>query len=1090
MSLEVEIAPEARPLIEARELPWFDDLKRTAEHLERDALVSVGNLWGSAQPLVLAALLGKKPLQAHPICIVASSDAEAESFALDLAAFGIESLALPSRDPSDPATIAGRLAWARSMASAGHAEVWVASILALLQPLPPLKSLSAEALDLRLGQGLDVEALLRRLVKLGYERVPLVENPGEVSLRGDILDVYPYATEHPLRIELFDDEVESLRSFHAGSQLSVDSHQDLSVCLISDTGSVEEGGLTPLEFLPKETRLVLVEPLRIQERGEALAIRSPAYERAWRTYGAQQEVHSRLILQTLPGDTLSLDTRSVSGLEVGMEHAPAVLTEEAAKGQRILIPCHSEGDEARLLQTLESAVPPGTVETRVGTITKGFRIPPWNLIVVGHHELKGVQGSRRRVRKHAEHKVKAIQSFFELKAGDYVVHAVHGLALYRGLKRMQRGGGEEEHLHLTFAEEVSLFVPTSRIDMVQRYVGARGEGLKLDKIGGTSFRKRKEKVERGLFDMASELIEIQAKRALRVRDPWQGDAELIESFENTFPYEPTPDQALTTLDLAEGLTNQKPMDRMLCGDVGFGKTEMAVRAAFRVVAGGGQVAVLVPTTVLADQHYRTFRERMADFPVRIEVSSRYVSGAKNREILEATAKGEVDILVGTHRILGKKVKFQNLGLVIIDEEQRFGVAHKEHFKKLRAEVDLLTMTATPIPRTMHMSLAGLRDISALSTPPPGRQPIQTVLGYREDDEMILEALERELARGGQVYFLHNRVQSIETAAARLRQLLPGLRLTIGHGQMGATELRAVMDTFARGDADVLVATTIIENGIDIPEAGTILIDEADHFGLAELHQLRGRVGRGERKSYCYLLVEQHKPLNDIAKKRLKALEEMSHLGAGFGISIKDLELRGAGNILGAQQSGHIAAVGYDMYCRLLRATVERIESGGGPVTEGLRVEEHEAGVELALGLVAYLPDDWIENAETRLEILRELSACHTPEEVGAVEVELHDRFGRLPVPAQTLLAMFALRTRLDPYHLDRIVYQGEALVISYHDPVLFETMVAHLERSGEAIDMRRIRSGVAHWVPPQHVRTSDDVLAWLDRILPAEPHGA
>ncbi|MEZ6003629.1 MAG: transcription-repair coupling factor [Planctomycetota bacterium] len=1084
MSLAEEIHEDVlRPMLHAGELPVTGELGKLIGLLEKQCNVSVGNLWGSAQPLVLAALRGRAPLAKETVCVVASSDAEAEAFALDLMAFGLESLPLPARDPSDPATIAGRLHWARTLSSPGARPVLVASILALLQPLPPVKSLEAEELTLRLGQELDVEPLLKRLVKLGYERTPLVEKPGEVSLRGDILDLFPFALEHPLRIELFDEEIESLRSFHPESQLSIDRLDAISVCLISDTGSVEEWGLTPLEFLPKDTRLVLVEPLRVEERGQALAIRSPAYERAWRTYGKQQENHRQLILQTLPGEHLSMDTRSTSGLEVGMEQAPMVLADEASRGARILIPCHSEGDQARLLEMLAGKLPPGTVETHVGTVSRGFRIPAWQLIVISHHELKGIQGTRRRVRKHAEHKVKAIHSFFELKLGDYVVHAVHGLAIYRGLKRMQRGGGEEEHLHLAFADEVSLFVPTSRIDMVQRYVGARHEGLKPDKIGGSAFRKRKEKVERGLFDMASDLIEVQAQRAMRTRDAWSGDPDLVASFENTFPYEPTPDQAKATADMAEDLTSPKPMDRMLCGDVGFGKTEMAVRAAFRVVAGGGQVAVLVPTTVLADQHYRTFAERMADFPVRVEVASRYVTGNKAKEVIQATAEGEVDILVGTHRILSKQVRFKNLGLVIIDEEQRFGVAHKEHFKRLRAEVDILTMTATPIPRTMHMSLAGLRDISALSTPPPGRQAIETILGYREDEQAILEALERELARGGQVFFLHNRVQTIHAVAGRLGQLLPGLRLAVGHGQMGATELRAVMKSFARGEADVLVATTIIENGIDIPSAGTILIDEADHFGLAELHQLRGRVGRGDKKSYCYLLVEQNKPLADIARKRLKALEELSHLGAGFGISIKDLELRGAGNILGAQQSGHIAAVGYDMYCRLLRATVERLEAGGGPVAEGLRPEELEAGVELSLGLVAYLPDDWIENPETRLEILRELSDCHRGSEVDAVAAELHDRFGRVPGPTETLLEMFRLKTRLDPFHLERVTFQGHALVIQYHDPVLFETMLGRIA-GGSKLDVRRIRSGVAHLVPPRLVDTPDEVLTWLLRILP------
>ncbi|MFT5058328.1 MAG: transcription-repair coupling factor (superfamily II helicase), partial [Planctomycetota bacterium] len=603
MQTETKEAPQADgfvPLLIAANLAIFPDLQKAAKHLAKPAPVSIGNLWGSAQPLILSALMNQEPLRGDTLCIVLSTDAEAESFALDMAAFGIPSLPLPSRDPSDPATIAGRLEWARATSHGEGSHILVASILALLQPLPALKALEAEALELNLGETLNVQVLLKRLVHLGYERVPLVENPGEVSLRGDILDLYPYAVENPIRIEMFDAEIESLRSFDAVSQLSITTHKDLSVCLIADTGSVEDGGLTPLEFLRSDSRLVLVEPLRINERGEALAIRSPAFERAWKTYKKKEDNHRQLILQTLPGDTLSLDTRSVAGLEVGMEMAPGLLAEEAARGSRILITCHSEGDEARLVQTLENAVPAGAIETRVGTITKGFRVPAWGLIIIGHHELKGIQGTRRRVRHLSEHKVKAIQSFFELKRGDYVVHAVHGLALYRGLKRMKRGGGEEEHLHLSFADDVSLFVPTSRIDMVQRFVGARGTGLKLDKIGGTSFRKRKEKVERGLFDMASDLIEVQAKRALRRRDAWAGDEELIESFDKTFPYEPTPDQKTSGAEIAENLASEKPMDRMLCGDVGFGKTEMAVRAAFRVVAGGGQVAVLVPTTVLAD----------------------------------------------------------------------------------------------------------------------------------------------------------------------------------------------------------------------------------------------------------------------------------------------------------------------------------------------------------------------------------------------------------------------------------------------------------------------------------------------------------
>ncbi|HKX46281.1 MAG TPA: DEAD/DEAH box helicase, partial [Planctomycetota bacterium] len=536
-----------------------------------------------------------------------------------------------------------------------------------------------------------------------------------------------------------------------------------------------------------------------------------------------------------------------------------------------------------------------------------------------------------------------LRSFFELEPGDLVVHAVHGLARYAGLVRMDRAGGEEEHLHLLFEADVSLYVPSSRIDLVQRYVGTGGGPPKLDKLGGGAFRRRQEKVGRAVLDLAADLLEVQALRETRKRPAWNAPPELVRDLLAAFPYEDTPDQRSVTEELERELTGERPMDRLLCGDVGFGKTEVAMRAVFRVVAGGGQAAVLVPTTVLAEQHLATFRERFAAFPVRVECLTRLEAGSSVKATLEGVESGAVDVLIGTHRILSKDVRFRRLGLVVVDEEQRFGVVHKEKLKTLRSAVDVLTLSATPIPRTLHMSLAGVRDISALSVPPIGRQDVETHLAYREDRALVRDVLLREKHRGGQAFFLHNRVQSIEIVVRELEALVPECRFVFGHGQMGGRELERVMRTFTRGDADVLVSTTIVENGIDIPAAGTILIDEADRFGLAELHQLRGRVGRGQQRAWCYLLVDRSKPLSHVARERLKALEELCHLGAGFQISMKDLELRGAGNLLGPEQSGHIAAVGYDMYCRLLAQTVERLRSGALPAA-GARAAELAAEV--------------------------------------------------------------------------------------------------------------------------------------------------
>ena len=1080
------VDPAAHPFPDA-------DLKRIGRAIDRSGAASVGGVWGGAQ--ALAALQIADHLGA-PMLVVTSTDGEAESFALDLAAFGREAALFPSRDAGargDGAAgaVRRRLELAQALAGGAAADsprVAVASLLALAQPLPRLKDLQAEFVQFRTGEVLDVHGLLARLVRAGYTREPLVEEPGQVSLRGDILDVFPYASREPLRIEMFEEEIESLRSFDPAEQRSVATHEAIEVCLASDDAREEsEGGVHLFDLVDAGALVVHAEPLRIAERRESLGRQSGSYERAMLAADRSAAKRRVLEVQSLPGDTATLDTRSVQGLSSGVAATAPELARLAADGTRVIVACLTEAERDRVGAQFEKVGADG-VEVTCGFVSRGFRAPGWGLLVIGSHELKGTLGARRRsanARSH-QHKVKALQSFFELKKGDLVVHAVHGLARYMGLERMARGEGEEEHLHLVFAGEVSLYVPASRIDMVQRYIGAGGSGVSLDRIGGQSFRKRKEKVEQGLFDLASELIEVQAKRQLRKRAAWDHDDDLVSEFLAEFPWDDTEDQTEVSAEIARDLASERPMDRLLCGDVGFGKTEMAVRAAFRVVSGGGQVAVLVPTTILAEQHLSTFGERMADFPMTVRGLSRYTTGPERKETLAGLAEGRVDVVIGTHRVLSKDVRFKRLGMVIIDEEQRFGVTHKEHFKKLRANVDMLTLTATPIPRTLHMSLSGIRDISALNVPPPGRQEIETRLGYRSDDETITHAIRREINRGGQVFFLHNRVTSIEATARHLRGLVPEARYAIGHGQMAASELREVMESFRAGDANVLVATTIIENGVDVPTANTIVVDEADHFGLAELHQLRGRVGRGSVKAFCYLLVDKHKPLKENARARLKALEEMNHLGAGFGIAVKDLELRGAGNVLGPQQSGHIAAVGYDMYCRLLKLTVERLAAGEGADRERPRFEETEAGCELEIGLRAFLPDGWIASPDERLDALRALSRAEDEGGLDEAFGALADRYGKAPAEAKALRRLFALKIPLDAAGVRHVAWHEDRYVMQYTDAVAFEHLFA--AGGGRRLDLRRIKPGVAHLVAPGYIAgKAAKAVDWLEKVIGAAP---
>jgi transcription-repair coupling factor (superfamily II helicase) len=625
-------------------------------------------------------------------------------------------------------------------------------------------------------------------------------------------------------------------------------------------------------------------------------------------------------------------------------------------------------------------------------------------------------------RRHLESR--AIDSFLDLSEGDLVVHVSHGIARYRGMQLVDRhdptagtpikGGSAEEHLILEFRDGVRVFVPASKIDLVQKYVGGGNTQPELSRFGGASWQNRKARVQAAVMDLASDMIQLQALREAQPGIAYPPDTDWQREFEAAFPYQETPDQLTSLGEIKLDMERARPMDRLLCGDVGYGKTELAVRAAFKAIDNGRQVAVLVPTTVLAEQHYRTFGQRLAEYPFVVECLSRFRTTGEQKEIVNRLAKGGVDVVIGTHRLVSADVQFKDLGLVIIDEEQRFGVEHKERLKRLREKVDVLTMTATPIPRTLHLSLLGVRDISNLETPPPDRLSIETRI-VRFDAQLIRHAILRELNREGQVYFVHNRVFDINTVAEKVRSIVPEARVAVVHGQMAADELEQGMLSFVRREADVLVATTIIESGLDIPNANTIFINDADSYGLADLHQLRGRVGRYKHRAYAYLLLSGDKMVSPTASRRLKAIEEFTELGAGFKIAMRDLEIRGAGNILGTQQSGHIAAVGYEMYCQLLENAVRNLKNQ--PLRTPLEVT-------LDLPWPAYLPRDYVAGQRLRIEVYRRLARVRKLDRLEDFRQELRDRYGPLPEPAEWLMRLAELRLlaakwQIATVHLDK-----------------------------------------------------------------------
>jgi transcription-repair coupling factor (superfamily II helicase) len=922
----------------------------------------------------------------------------------------------------------------------GKGVIIAASMQAISQPIPKLSAIESGSLSLQTGKQTTPEDVSAWLIDNGFERTDKVDLPGQFARRGGIVDIYAplmaFAAEagqtQALRVEFFGDTIESIRTIDLDSQVS--THQLSAVSIISATcGDKQEQRELFLNILPADAIVILDEPADCQEVAKVYFERAEQKDRLynWPAIHKSLERFTQLHISRFatenPDEFIKLDIRSVqqyqhkaASLWAGHKEALAELV-ALAKEQEVLLYCEAQAEIDRVSEIIRQEhgdIPP-RFKLLKGFIHQGFAMPALNTTILSHHELFGQFALRRRQRPMRA--TTPIDTLEDLQQGDYVVHSSYGVGKFLGIETIREKTGPGEYLTIEYDGGVKVQVSVNNIGLVQKYIGTSPKRPKLSKVGSKRWQNQKEKVAQSVKDLAVELLELQAKRQAIGGFAFPPDSKWQNEFEASFPYQETPDQTTNAAQIKQDMMQPAAMDRLLCGDVGYGKTELAMRAAFKAVENGKQVAALVPTTVLSIQHARTFTERFADFPVVVESLNRFKTTAQAKDIISRTRAGKVDILIGTHRLLSGDVKFKDLGLVIIDEEQRFGVEHKEKLKKLRVNVDILTMTATPIPRTLHMAMLGLRDISSLATAPLDRRSIVTsVTTY--NDELIRKTIVRELNRQGQVFFVHNRVKSIEKKCWEIQKLVPDAKVAIAHGQMTSHELEKAMIAFVLGQTDVLVCTTIIESGLDIPNANTMIINDADRFGLAELHQLRGRVGRYKHRAYAYMLLPASRPITPIASKRLKAIEEYSHLGAGFRIALRDLEIRGAGNILGAEQSGHIQMVGYQMYCELLANAVRQMKNEPAETTPTANVD---------LGFAAYIPKNYIPADRIRLDVYRRIAVAKTAEELSHLETELADVYGPPAEEIKSLLSIAELRIAADKLDIKSIVAHGGNLVFSF-----------------------------------------------------------
>lgn len=930
----------------------------------------------------------------------------------------------------------------------------VTSFDGFMDALLPAEKIRQRVIKLSNTDTVDFEELKKKIADLGYDREVQIEGPGQFAVRGGILDVFPITEEVPIRIEFWGDEIDSIRTFDVDSQRSIENLEAIEIYPATDFPEEEGQRVSFLDYFEKEESILFLdEPARLQEKGEGVEeeyleaqknrleagmevtdVRIPLYytkdviKKMNEYYCIGFSALETRVKEFKTNHLYSIHVKSVNPYNNSFEMLTRDLKRLKRNGYRVVLLSGSRTRARRLAEDLrdynlssyysedkERVVMPGEILTTFGHVAEGYEYPMLKFTVISETDIFG-RGKKKRKRKIYEGQ--KIQSFSELKIGDYVVHENHGLGIYQGIEKMDIDKTSKDYMKISYAggRGSNLYIPATQLDLIQKYADADAKKPKLNRLGTQEWTKTKTKVRGAVKEIAKDLVELYAARQKEEGFVYGPDTVWQKEFEEMFPFEETEDQIMAIDAVKQDMESRKIMDRLICGDVGYGKTEIAIRAAFKAVQESKQVVYLVPTTILAQQHYNTFVQRMKDFPVRIDLMCRFRTPTQQKKTIEDSKKGLVDIIIGTHRVLSDDLKFKDLGLLIIDEEQRFGVQHKEKIKKLKENVDVLTLTATPIPRTLHMSLIGIRDMSVLEEAPQDRMPIQTyVMEY--NDEMVREAIQRELSRQGQVYYVYNKVKDIEEVADRIQSLVPDAVVAYAHGQMSEHQLEQIMFDFINGEIDVLVSTTIIETGLDISNANTMIIHEADKLGLSQLYQLRGRVGRSNRMAYAFMLYKRDKLLKEIAEKRLAAIREFTDLGSGFKIAMRDLEIRGAGNLLGAEQHGHMEAVGYDLYCKMLNEAVKHLK--------GEMEEEESYNTTIDLNVDAYIPASYIPNEYQKLDVYKRIASIENEEEMDDMVEELIDRFGDIPRKVQQLLNIAALKALAHQAYIIAIEQKGE-----------------------------------------------------------------
>ena len=955
----------------------------------------------------------------------------------------------------------------------------VTSIDGCMDFLESLDKIKSQLIHYESNSTIDMDALKDKLVELGYERAGQVEMPGQFSVRGGIVDIYCLTEENPWRIELWGDEIDSIRSFDVESQRSLENLDEVTIYpAVEHVGEADM--VSFLDYFPGDKSIIFLdEPNRLTEKGEAVEEEYRQSRRHREEKGSrnlpenwlcsfeqiQKELNKRNCVSVCAlepkqagwkvREKFYLDVKSVSAYNSSFELLVKDLHQYKKQGYRIALLSGSRTRAERLAKDLQEEdltafygqdydreILPGEIMVVYGHAKKGFEYPLIKFAVMTESDIFGQEQKKRKKKKN--YNGKRIQDFAELSIGDFVVHEKHGLGIYRGIEKVEVDRIIKDYIKIGYRGGSNLYIPATQLDCLQKYSGGDTAKVpKLNKLGTQEWNKTKSKVRGAVKNIAKELVELYAVRQEKEGYVCGPDTVWQREFEEMFPYEETEDQLSAIEDAKRDMESTKIMDRLVCGDVGYGKTEVALRAAFKEVQESRQVAYLAPTTILAQQIYNTFVQRMKEFPVRVELLCRFRTPAQQKKAIEDLKKGQVDVIIGTHRVLSKDVQFKNLGLLVIDEEQRFGVAHKEKIKQLKKDVDVLTLTATPIPRTLHMSLIGIRDMSVLEEPPMDRMPIQTyVMEY--DEETVREAINRELRRGGQVYYVYNRVTDIADVTLRIAKLVPDARVDFAHGQMSERELENVMYSFVNGDIDVLVSTTIIETGLDISNVNTMIIHDSDRYGLSQLYQLRGRIGRSNRTAYAFLMYRQNMMLKETAEKRLAAIREYTDLGSGFKIAMRDLELRGAGNLLGAQQHGHMNAVGYDLYCKMLSEAVKE--------AKGIHsMEDFETAIDLNID--AYIPDSYISNEFQKLDIYKRIAGIENQQDYDDMLEELLDRFGEPGKAVLNLLAVAKLKAISHQGYVIEIKQIGKAVRITLYEK-------ARLNPEGIPLLLQKYRRGL------------------------------